>query len=123
MTRFLLLYSGLREENRRLQLNLKELELAQDADRQVKARLEQITEKLLSENADLGSSLSETRQKLESEVRVRENRDARLLLDTHELSVARERERDLKVEISRIHADLERERTRVKNLNDKVNCK
>ena len=106
-----------------MQLNLKELELAQDADRQVKARLEQITEKLLSENADLGSSLSETRHKLESEVRVREHRDARLLLDTHELSVARERERDLKVEISRIHADLERERTRVKNLNDKVNSK
>jgi hypothetical protein len=36
----------------------------------------------VTENADLASALSETRQKLESEVRVRENRDARLLLDT-----------------------------------------
>jgi hypothetical protein len=112
--------SGLREENRRLQLSLKELELSQEADRQLKARLENIAEKLVSENADLSSALSETRQKLESEVRVRENRDARLLLDTQELSVARERERELKQDIIRIQADLERERARMRNLNDKV---
>jgi len=112
--------SGLREENRRLQLSLKELELSQEADRQLKARLENIAEKLVSENADLSSALSETRQKLESEVRVRENRDARLLLDTQELSVARERERELKQDIIRIQADLERERARMRNLSDKV---
>ena len=103
-----------------MQLNLKELELSQEADRQLKTRLENIAEKLVSENADLSSSLSETRQKLESEVRVRENRDARLLLDTQELSVARERERELKQDIIRIQTDLERERTRMRNLSDKV---
>jgi hypothetical protein len=103
-----------------LQHSLKELELSQEADRQLKARLENIAEKLVSENADLSSALSETRQKLESEVRVRENRDARLLLDTQELSVARERERELKQDIIRIQADLERERARMRNLSDKV---
>jgi hypothetical protein len=114
-------FSGLREENRRLQLNLKELELSQEADRQLRSRLETLTEKLVAENADLSSALSETRQKLESEVRVRENRDARLLLDTQELSVARERERELKQDISRIQTDLERERNRMRNLTEKVN--
>ena len=103
-----------------MQLNLKELELSQETDRQLKTRLENIAEKLVSENADLSSSLSETRQKLESEVRVRENRDARLLLDTQELAVARERERELKQDIIRIQTDLERERTRMRNLSDKV---
>jgi hypothetical protein len=103
-----------------LQLNLKELELSQEADRQLRSRLETLTEKLVAENADLSSALSETRQKLESEVRVRENRDARLLLDTQELSVARERERELKQDISRIQTDLERERNRMRNLTEKV---
>ena len=103
-----------------MQLNLKELDLSQEADRQLRSRLETLTEKLVAENADLASALSETRQKLESEVRVRENRDARLLLDTQELSVARERERELKQEISRIQADLERERNRMRNLSEKV---
>jgi hypothetical protein len=42
-------FSGLREENRRLQLSLKELDLSQEADRQHRARLEQLTEKLVPE--------------------------------------------------------------------------
>ncbi len=94
--------------------------MSQEADRQLRSRLETLTEKLVAENADLSSALSETRQKLESEVRVRENRDARLLLDTQELSVARERERELKQDISRIQTDLERERNRMRNLTEKV---
>ena len=101
-------------------MSLRELELSLESDRQHRARLEQLTEKMVSENADLASNLAETRQKLESEVRVRENRDARLLLDTQELSVSRERERELKQEISRLHSDLDRERARLRTLNEKV---
>ena len=60
-----------------MQIILKEFELAQESDRQNRLRLELMTEKMVAENADLASGLAETRQKLESEVRVRENRDAR----------------------------------------------
>ena len=60
-----------------MQITLKEFELAQESDRQNRLRLELMTEKMVAENADLASGLAETRQKLESEVRVRENRDAR----------------------------------------------
>jgi hypothetical protein len=82
--------------------------------------LEQTTEKLLAENADLSSMLSEIRQKLESEVRIRENRDARLLLDTQELSVARDRERELRQDILRLQTDLDKERAKLRNANEKV---
>jgi len=67
--------------------------------------------------------LSETRQKLESEVRIRENRDARLLLDTQELSVARDRERELKQDILRLQTDLDKERSKLRNANEKVELK
>jgi len=71
----------------------------------------------------LSSLLSETRQKLESEVRIRENRDARLLLDTQELSVARDRERELKQDILRLQTDLDKERSKLRNANEKVELK
>ena len=41
--------------------------------------------RVVAENAELSSTLSETRHKLDSEIRVRENRDAKLLLDTQGL--------------------------------------
>lgn len=71
----------------------------------------------------MSSLLSETRQKLESEVRIRENRDARLLLDTQELSVARDRERELKQDILRLQTDLDKERSKLRNANEKVELK
>ena len=74
----------------------------------------------MAENAELSSTLSETRHKLDSEIRVRENRDAKLLLDTQELVVAKEKEKELKITISRLQADIDRERAKVKNIQEKV---
>ena len=105
---------GLKEENKKLQLQIKEMELEEEAEKQLQRRLQQSIEKVLAENADLSSSLAETRQKLESEIRVRENRDAKLLLDTQEVVVGREREKELKSQVSRLQNDLERERNKLK---------
>ena len=99
---------------------MKEQELASEAEKQLSLRLQGSLERVVGENAELSSSLSETRHKLESEIRVRENRDAKLLLDTQELVGAKEREKDLKANIARCHLDLERERTKVKSINEKV---
>lgn len=114
-------FSGLKEENRKVQVQLKDHQLSEESNRQLRQRLEQAIERVVGENAELSSSLAETRQKLESEVRVRENRDARLLLDTQEVVIGREREKELKSEIVRMQTDLERERAKVKNIQEKVN--
>ena len=114
------LIRGLKEENKKLQLQIKEMELEEEAEKQLQRRLQQSIEKVLAENADLSSSLAETRQKLESEIRVRENRDAKLLLDTQEVVVGREREKELKSQVSRLQNDLERERNKLKNIQEKV---
>ena len=111
---------GLKEENKKLQLQIKEMELEEEAEKQLQRRLQQSIEKVLAENADLSSSLAETRQKLESEIRVRENRDAKLLLDTQEVVVGREREKELKSQVSRLQNDLERERNKLKHIQEKV---
>ena len=103
-----------------MQLQIKEMELEEEAEKQLQRRLQQSIEKVLAENADLSSSLAETRQKLESEIRVRENRDAKLLLDTQEVVVGREREKELKSQVSRLQNDLERERNKLKNIQEKV---
>ena len=58
--------------------------------------------------------------KLESEIRVRENRDAKLLLDTQEVVLSREREKELRTQISRLQNELERDRAKAKTLQDKV---
>ena len=116
----LFLIRGLKEENKKLQLQIKEMELEEEAEKQLQRRLQQSIEKVLAENADLSSSLAETRQKLESEIRVRENRDAKLLLDTQEVVVGREREKELKSQVSRLQNDLERERNKLKNIQEKV---
>jgi len=102
-----------------LQLQIKEMELEEEAEKQLQRRLQQSIEKVLAENADLSSSLAETRQKLESEIRVRENRDAKLLLDTQEVVVGREREKELKSQVSRLQNDLERERNKLKSIQEK----
>ena len=60
--------------------------------------------------------------KLESEIRVRENRDAKLLLDTQEVVLSREREKELRTQISRLQNELERDRAKAKTLQDKVKC-
>ena len=78
------------------------MELQEEAEKQLQRRLQQSIEKVVAENADLSSSLAETRQKLESEIRVRENRDAKLLLDTQEVVVGREREKELKNQVGRL---------------------
>ena len=114
------LIRGLKEENKKLQLQIKEMELEEEAEKQLQRRLQQSIEKVLAENADLSSSLAETRQKLESEIRVRENRDAKLLLDTQEVVVGREREKELKSQVSRLQNDLERERNKLKHIQEKV---
>ena len=116
----LFLIRGLKEENKKLQLQIKEMELEEEAEKQLQRRLQQSIEKVLAENADLSSSLAETRQKLESEIRVRENRDAKLLLDTQEVVVGREREKELKSQVSRLQNDLERERNKLKHIQEKV---
>ena len=53
---------GLKEENKKLQLQIKEMELEEEAEKQLQRRLQQSIEKVLAENADLSSSLAETRQ-------------------------------------------------------------
>lgn len=112
--------SGLKDENKRLQLKLKEEELAAEAEKQLTARLKSSLEKVLAENAELSATLSETRHKLESEIRVRENRDAKLLLDTQDLVVVKEKEKELRNQLARLQNDLDRERNKVKNIQDKV---
>ena len=112
--------SGLKDENKRLQLQVKEQELSSEAEKQLTTRLQAAIDKVISENAELSSTLSETRHKLESEIRVRENRDAKLLLDTQELVVVKEREKDLRAQLSRCQNDLERERNRIKGITEKV---
>ena len=114
------LIRGLKEENKKLQVQIKEMELQEEAEKQLQRRLQQSIEKVVAENADLSSSLAETRQKLESEIRVRENRDAKLLLDTQEVVVGREREKELKNQVGRLQNDLERERHKLKNIQEKV---
>ena len=117
----MVLIRGLKEENKKLQVQIKEMELQEEAEKQLQRRLQQSIEKVVAENADLSSSLAETRQKLESEIRVRENRDAKLLLDTQEVVVGREREKELKNQVGRLQNDLERERNKLKNIQEKVN--
>ena len=115
-----LLCSGLKDENKKLHVQLKEQQLASEAEKQLSQRLQSSLEKVVAENAELSSSMSETRHKLESEIRVRENRDAKLLLDTQELVGAKEREKELRINVSRLQNDVERERNKVKNIQDKV---
>ena len=93
----------------------------QESEKQLNLRLKQTNDKLVTENAELSACLTELKQKLESEIRVRENRDAKLLLDTQEVVVSREREKELRTQISRLQNELERERTKAKTLQDKVN--
>ena len=57
---------------------------------------------------------------MDSEIRVRENRDAKLLLDTQELVVAKEKEKELKITLTRLQADIDRERAKVKSIQEKV---
>ena len=116
----LVLIRGLKEENKKLQVQIKEMELQEEAEKQLQRRLQQSIEKVVAENAELSASLAETRQKLESEIRVRENRDAKLLLDTQEVVVGREREKELKSQLSRLQNDLERERQKLKSVQEKV---
>ena len=93
-------------------------------------------EKVLMENAQLRAQLSETKQKLESEVglcgsqyhknksgklswylsqvRARENRDSKVLLETQEVLTMREREKSLKADLLRVQAEVEKEKQRAK---------
>ena len=103
-----------------MQVQIKEMELQEEAEKQLQRRLQQSIEKVVAENAELSASLAETRQKLESEIRVRENRDAKLLLDTQEVVVGREREKELKSQLNRLQNDLERERQKLKSVQEKV---
>ena len=82
---FSLSTSGLKDENKKLHGQIKEQELAAESEKQLTNRLKQSLERVVAENAELSSTLSETRHKLDSEIRVRENRDAKLLLDTQGL--------------------------------------
>merc|ERR1712038_488704 len=66
------------------------------------------------ENAQLRAQLSETKQKLESEVRARENRDSKVLLETQEVLTMREREKSLKADLLRLQAEVEKEKQRAK---------
>lgn len=109
----------MKDENKKLQLQLKEQELASESEKQLTARVQQNLEKVIAENAELSSVFSETRHKLESEIRVRENRDAKLLLDAQDLVLAKEREKELKNQMARLQTDLERERNKVKNIQEK----
>lgn len=102
-------------------MKLKEEELAAEAEKQLTARLKTSLEKVLAENAELSATLSETRHKLESEIRVRENRDAKLLLDTQDLVVVKEKEKELRNQLARLQLDLDRERNKVKSIQEKVN--
>ncbi len=74
----------------------------------------------MSENSELRAQLSETRKKLDSEVRARENRDSKGLLETQEALAVREREKALKADLARAHAELEKEKQRAKEAVDRV---
>ena len=110
----------MKDENKKLQVQIKEDELSAESEKQLKIRLQHSIEKVVAENAELSSTLSETRHKLDSEIRVRENRDAKLLLDTQEVVIGKEREKDLKTLLARTQTDLERERAKVKSISEKV---
>ena len=60
------------------------------------------------------------KQRLDSEIRVREGRDARLILDTQELAASREKERTLRQDIVKLQTDLDKERLKNKTIKDKV---
>ena len=63
------------------------------------------------------------KQRLDSEIRVREGRDARLILDTQELAASREKERTLRQDIVKLQTDLDKERLKNKTIKDKVDCR
>lgn len=111
--------NGLKDENKKLHGQIKEQELEAESEKQLTNRLKQSLERVVAENAELSSTLSETRHKLDSEIRVRENRDAKLLLDTQELVVAKDKEKELKTTMSRLQTDIERERAKVKSIQEK----
>ena len=72
----------MKEENKKLNFQIKDEQILRESEKQLQVQLKQTNDKLLTENAELSSSLTEMKQKLESEIRVRENRDAKLLLGT-----------------------------------------
>ena len=75
---FLCACRGLREENRHLQLQLKEVEVSEEGSRQRSNQIQARLDQLVSENASLRAEMSEMRQTLESEVRARESRQGHI---------------------------------------------
>ena len=58
------LYRGLKEENKKLHLQFKDQEMLFESEKQLQISLKQMNDKLLTENAELSSSLTEMRQKV-----------------------------------------------------------
>eukprot|EP00095_Tigriopus_kingsejongensis_P003476 maker-scaffold264_size232020-snap-gene-0.9 protein:Tk03476 transcript:maker-scaffold264_size232020-snap-gene-0.9-mRNA-1 annotation:"iduronate 2-sulfatase" len=110
---------GLRDENKALQHKLKILEVKDDEHQEKLSHLNTKNDNLVAENAELRSEMAETKQKLESEVRVRETRDAKFLLDSQEAFSGKEKEKSLKQELNRMQLELEREKSKAKNALDK----
>ncbi|XP_059086877.1 trichohyalin-like isoform X2 [Tigriopus californicus] len=110
---------GFKDENRNLQQKLKILEVKDEEYAERQTMVQTKHDKLLIENAELRAEFAEVRQKLESEVRARESRDAKFLLDSQEASSGKEKEKALKQELNRLQTEVEREKAKIKTFQDK----
>ena len=83
-------------------------------------RLESRSAALVAENAEVAATLLETKQRLESEVRIRESRQAKSLLDSQDSALFKEKERQMRQEMTRLQSELDKERAKAKLNADKV---
>ena len=85
----MIFFSGLKNDIRELKMKIKEQEHSLDSKDQLAKRLEIRSAGMVAENAELSANLVEVRQRLESEVRIRESRAAKqvkkILLDAGHL--------------------------------------
>ena len=85
----MIFFSGLKNDIRELKMKIKEQEHSLDSKDQLAKRLEVRSAGMVAENSELSANLVEVRQRLESEVRIRESRAAKqvrmMLLDARRL--------------------------------------
>ena len=123
-------------------MKIKEQEHSLDSKDQLAKRLEVRSAGMVAENAELSANLVEVRQRLESEVRIRESRAAKQVkkmlldamrdisdkyvhiyfqvIDSQDGAASKERERQMRQEIGRLQTDLDKERIKAKSNAEKV---
>ena len=110
----------MKNEIRGLQQRVKEQEHCLENRDELAKRLESRSAALVAENAEVAATLLETKQRLESEVRIRESRQAKSLLDSQDSALFKEKERQMRQEMTRLQSELDKERAKAKLNADKV---